>query len=92
MRNIIINLTIVILVLFQFKSNAQNRNIDSLNDLLKKSKEELKKRYKEVQNAMTKIKAGKYGICEKCSVQIKKERLIAMPIAALCINCAKIGR
>ncbi len=53
---------------------------------------QLKKRYKEVQNAMTKIKAGKYGICEKCSVQIKKERLIAMPIAVLCINCAKIAR
>src|SRR3989338_5974786 len=53
---------------------------------------QLKKRHKEVIHAMEKIKAGSYGKCENCSTPIKKERLVAMPIAALCINCAKISR
>lgn len=53
---------------------------------------QLKKRYREVQSAIAKIKTGKYGVCEKCSVPIKKERLIAIPVAALCINCAKIAK
>ena len=53
---------------------------------------ELKKRYKDVNHSIEKITAGTYGKCEKCSVDIRKERLIAMPVAALCINCAKITK
>src|SRR3989344_588566 len=49
----------------------------------------LEKRRKEVKDAIEKIKAGTYGKCEKCSVQIQKERLAAMPVAALCMDCAK---
>ncbi len=52
---------------------------------------QLKKRYKEIKHAMEKLKAGNYGKCEKCSATIKKERLVAMPVAALCINCAKLA-
>lgn len=52
----------------------------------------LERRRKEVKDAIEKIKLGSYGKCENCSVQIKKERLVAMPIAALCIDCAKLKR
>ena len=51
----------------------------------------LEKRHKEITDAMDKIKAGIYGKCERCSVEIKKERLMAMPVVALCINCAKLS-
>lgn len=50
------------------------------------------RRRKEVVHAMEKIKAGTYGKCEKCSADIQKERLTAMPVAALCITCAKTAR
>lgn len=53
---------------------------------------QLKKKHKEIKQAMGKIKAGSYGKCEKCSAVIRKERLIAMPVAALCMNCAKIAK
>ena len=49
----------------------------------------LEKKRKEVKDAIEKIKAGSYGKCIKCSVDIKKERLVAMPVAALCMDCAK---
>jgi RNA polymerase-binding transcription factor DksA len=52
----------------------------------------LEKRRKEVRDAIDKIKSGTYGKCEKCSVAIKKERLIARPVAALCMDCAKLIR
>ncbi len=51
----------------------------------------LERRRKEVKDALDKIEGGTYGKCEKCSAHIKKERLVAMPIAALCMDCAKLS-
>ena len=52
----------------------------------------LKKRYKDVIHSMEKIKSGSYGKCENCSVDIMEARLKAMPVASLCIKCAKMAR
>lgn len=43
----------------------------------------------ETRKALTKIKIGKYGICENCGKMIDTDRLAAMPTANLCMNCAK---
>ncbi len=40
-----------------------------------------------INNALTRIEQGKYGLCLKCGKKIPKERLAALPYAALCINC-----
>ncbi|HUZ92590.1 MAG TPA: TraR/DksA family transcriptional regulator [Candidatus Paceibacterota bacterium] len=49
----------------------------------------LKGQIVEVDSAIEKIKAGKYGICEKCSGEIEKEVLAASPESRLCKNCKK---
>ena len=49
----------------------------------------LEKERKEIVNTLEKIKSDAYGKCEKCSVMISPARLKAVPIAALCINCAQ---
>ena len=49
----------------------------------------LKERLEEIKTTLEKIKAGKYGQCEACSQDIHPERLKVMPIAALCISCAR---
>ena len=49
----------------------------------------LEKERKEIVNTLEKIASGSYGKCEKCSIEINPARLKAMPIAALCINCAQ---
>ena len=49
----------------------------------------LKEQRKEIIRALEKIKDGTYGKCDSCSVEIKEKRLVAMPVAALCIDCAK---
>lgn len=42
----------------------------------------------EVDNALEKIEAGSYGVCEECGKEIAPARLEAKPEARLCIDCA----
>ncbi|MBI2329882.1 TraR/DksA C4-type zinc finger protein [Candidatus Daviesbacteria bacterium] len=39
--------------------------------------------------ALTKIKKGTYGKCEKCGMKIEIGRLMIMPTAQYCIACSK---
>ncbi len=41
----------------------------------------------QIDNALKKIKKGKYGICENCGKNISKQRLAAIPFVNLCIKC-----
>jgi DnaK suppressor protein len=45
----------------------------------------------EIDKALEKIVAGTYGVCEKCNENIPKERLKALPYAALCVKCKSGG-
>ncbi len=41
----------------------------------------------DIDDALTKIDAGDYGICEQCGIPISLQRLEALPYARLCIDC-----
>lgn len=43
----------------------------------------------QTRKALTKIKIGKYGICENCGKMIDTDRLAAMPTATLCVSCER---
>lgn len=43
-----------------------------------------------IEAALRKIKDGTYGVCETCSKPIPQKRLLAMPYAAMCIECQEI--
>jgi RNA polymerase-binding transcription factor DksA len=43
----------------------------------------------QVRKALTRLKLGKYGICEKCGKMIDTERLAVRPEATICISCEK---
>jgi DnaK suppressor protein len=45
----------------------------------------------EIDKALEKILIGTYGVCEKCGENIPKERLKALPYAALCVKCKAGG-
>jgi DnaK suppressor protein len=45
----------------------------------------------EIDRALEKLDLGTYGVCEKCSENIPKERLKALPYAALCVTCKAGG-
>lgn len=48
----------------------------------------LKKTKTSIKTALVKITKGTYGKCEKCNKQIGIGRLLAMPTAALCMDCS----
>lgn len=43
----------------------------------------------EIDEALERIKAGRYGICENCEGSIARERLSAIPHANLCLDCKR---
>jgi DnaK suppressor protein len=40
-----------------------------------------------IQEALTRIDEGTFGICEECGEEIGIERLKARPVTTLCIEC-----
>jgi DnaK suppressor protein len=45
-------------------------------------------RLAEVEAALERMDSGAYGICESCRRPIPAERLLARPVARLCVTCA----
>lgn len=43
----------------------------------------------QVRKALSQIKIGKYGLCERCGKFIDTDRLVILPETTLCINCEK---
>ena len=41
----------------------------------------------EVEDALARMDAGTYGICQRCGVRIDSARLRAMPTALCCLDC-----
>ena len=42
-----------------------------------------------IENALERIKAGVYGLCELCNCKIPMARLNALPYATMCISCQR---
>ena len=49
----------------------------------------LEKRLREINEALERVKKGKYGRCQNCNKEIKRERLEVYPAADLCVDCEK---
>jgi DnaK suppressor protein len=47
-----------------------------------------RERIAEVDDALRRVDAGSYGICERCGQPIAGERLAARPFARYCMACA----
>ncbi|OGM08627.1 hypothetical protein A2159_03710 [Candidatus Woesebacteria bacterium RBG_13_34_9] len=52
-------------------------------------KEQLERRIIQTRKALTRIKIGKYGICEDCGMMIDTDRLVIYPEATFCAKCQK---
>lgn len=43
----------------------------------------------QIKKALSRIKIGKYGVCEKCGKMIDTDRLMIMPETTICVSCEK---
>lgn len=50
---------------------------------------ELSRNLVRIRKALTKIKVGKYGLCERCGSMIDTDRLALLPEAEFCLKCEK---
>jgi len=41
----------------------------------------------EIREALSRLEAGEYGVCEDCGDDIAEARLKAQPMATLCVHC-----
>lgn len=53
------------------------------------SRIELKNSLINIRKTLTRIKIGRYGICEKCAKMIDTDRLAIKPTAEYCVSCEK---
>jgi len=52
-------------------------------------REQIDRKIIQTRKALTRIRIGKYGICENCGKMIDTDRLVVFPEATLCVNCEK---
>lgn len=52
-------------------------------------KQEIERKIIQTRKALSKVKVGKYGICDDCGNMIDTERLMAYPEAIYCTACQK---
>jgi RNA polymerase-binding transcription factor len=43
----------------------------------------------EIDEALARIERGEYGICQTCGERIEADRLLALPSAVQCLDCAE---
>ncbi|MFW6082696.1 MAG: TraR/DksA family transcriptional regulator [Chloroflexota bacterium] len=53
---------------------------------------DLKERAGSLEEQLSKISEGTYGVCERCGEDIDRDRLAVLPDANLCIGCARSDR
>ena len=68
------------------KSDENVQEIDDYTTNLAKEKV-LESALRDVDNALSRIEKGTYGICKYCKQEIGEKRLMARPVANTCITC-----
>lgn len=58
-------------------------------DRVKALENQINRKLIQVKKALSRVKIGKYGICEKCGKMIDTDRLMVMPETTFCVSCEK---
>jgi DnaK suppressor protein len=53
--------------------------------------ERLRERAASLEQALSGVSEGTYGICERCGGTIHPDRLAVLPDTRICVNCARAG-
>jgi len=55
-------------------------------------RQEAQARVESIRQALERCKEGRYGLCQNCGLPIDPERLEILPLATLCMKCARLVR
>lgn len=70
------------------KNSAEQALAEEIADVLVRLSERERGVVLEIDEALTRLDAGTWGLCEVCKEPIGKPRLTAMPEARRCLDCA----
>jgi len=74
----------------QASGDVVDAALDSVQDEISSQLAEVESReLARIENALERMREGKYGICEGCGNNIPMARLNALPYATLCIKCQR---
>ena len=74
----------------QSKGDVVDFAVDAVQDEISSQLAEVESReLAYIENALERMQAGGYGVCEHCSQSIPLARLQALPYATLCIRCQR---
>ena len=59
-----------------------------ISELYKKLDLQEKQEIDEIDQAMNRMDAGNYGVCERCGKEISPDRLRVMPATPYCVKCS----
>ena len=54
--------------------------------------QQLKDRAASLEEALSQLDEGTYGICEQCGERIHPDRLAVLPDTRICVRCAQAGK
>lgn len=69
----------------EFEEGAQ---LDHESFTLARVAETQQRELRQVEAALARVEAGEYGVCRDCEQDIDPRRLLALPFALLCTDCA----
>jgi DnaK suppressor protein len=70
-----------------FPDPADRATMESDRNSMLRMRDRERKLIFKIQEALERLDAGEYGICEECGEEIGIERLKARPVTTLCIQC-----
>jgi DnaK suppressor protein len=70
-----------------FPDPTDRASLESERNLTLRIRDRERKLRNKIEEALARIVAGTFGICEVCGEDIGAERLEARPVTTLCINC-----
>jgi DnaK suppressor protein len=70
-----------------FPDPTDRASLESDRNFLLRIRDRERKLIVKINEALARIEAGTFGICEMCGEDISEERLKARPVTTLCIDC-----
>jgi DnaK suppressor protein len=72
-----------------FPDPTDRASMESERNFTLRIRDRERKLISKINEALERIDAGTYGICEECGEEISEKRLTARPVTTLCIDCKK---
>ena len=70
-----------------FPDPADRATLESDRNLTLRIRDRERKLRAKIEEALSRIEDGTFGVCEVCEEEISENRLTARPVTTLCINC-----